>query len=90
MTCGEYLHVHGVEESASFLGGDHASFPGLADRQIASVVFFQTQPRVNAQAARKEQSFHLRFHVLSTHCLSCCRALNLLFGSLIQKQIIVR
>jgi hypothetical protein len=60
----------------------HASFPGLADRQIASVVFFQTQPRVNAQAARKSKAFTFvsmcslltACHAV-VHLISCSEAL---------------
>ena len=59
--------------------------PVLQIAKIASAVFFQTQSRVNAQAACKSKAFTFVFPcalygVLT--CSSCCRAPKLLFGSL--------
>jgi hypothetical protein len=84
MACGEYLQVRGVEESVCIFFGWRplASFPSLADRQIASGVFFQTQSRVPAQAARKSKAFNPSFSMCSlltarhavVHLTSCSEA----------------
>src|ERR1700733_11691638 len=63
MACGEYLHVHGVEKSVRIFFGWRSMLasPVLQIAKIASAVFFQTQSRVNAQAACKSKAFTFVF-----------------------------
>jgi hypothetical protein len=93
MACGEYQHVHGVEGVRPLPFGveTHASFPRLADRQIARLVVFQTQSRLKkAQSSPARASFHLHFHVLSTRCSLCCGTPKPLLRKPLRNLIIAR
>src|SRR5579871_5894906 len=84
MACGEYLHVHGVEESVRIFFGWRSMLASPALQIARSLALSSSKHSLGLMRKQlaKSKSFHLDFHVLSTHCSHYCLACNLFFGSL--------